>query len=293
MLSPARRHRLQALAAKEAAKADEFGGVRPDASVYQLQLTELKNDIHVLRSIQSQEKRAEAKKELIPKHMPYVLGIVQSGAKVEQDEVITTIMLWCFDCGLFNQGLSLAEYALEQNLKMPDSFSRNTATVVVEEIGNAARVAHKAGEDFSLETLEKAFELTSDHDMPDEVRAKLYVGLGRSSLKNENYKASVFYFETALKLHENCGCKQELKKAEKLLKEQIKPINAEPLLNEDGTPVLNEQYQPMLVGQIGHQSLVSDHLLFGHHCCWCHKHDTFQSVQHRQLLQRHGNTELQ
>ena len=93
MLSPARRHRLQALAAKEAAKADEFGGVRPDASVYQLQLTELKNDIHVLRSIQSQEKRAEAKKELIPKHMPYVLGIVQSGAKVEQDEVITTIML--------------------------------------------------------------------------------------------------------------------------------------------------------------------------------------------------------
>ena len=255
MLSPARRHRLQALAAKEAAKADEFGGVRPDASVYQLQLTELKNDLHVLRSIQSQEKRAEAKKELIPKHMPYVLGIVESGAKVEQDEVITTIMLWCFDCGLFNQGLSLAEYALEQNLKMPDSFSRNTATVVVEEIGNAARVAHKAGEDFSLETLEKAFQLTSEHDMPDEVRAKLYVGLGRSSLKNENYRASVFYFETALKLHENCGCKQELQKAEKLLKEQIKPINTEPLLNEDGTPVLNEQGQPMLVGQIGHQSV--------------------------------------
>ncbi len=148
MLSPARRHRLQALAAKEAAKADEFGGVRPDASVYQLQLTELKNDIHVLRSIQSQEKRAEAKKELIPKHMPYVLGIVQSGAKVEQDEVITTIMLWCFDCGLFNQGLSLAEYALEQNLKMPDSFSRSTASIVAEEIGNAAHKAYQDGQVF-------------------------------------------------------------------------------------------------------------------------------------------------
>lgn len=227
MLSPARRHRLQALAAKEAAKADEFGGVRPDASVYQLQLTELKNDIHVLRSIQSQEKRAEAKKELIPKHMPYVLGIVQSGAKVEQDEVITTIMLWCFDCGLFNQGLSLAEYALEQNLKMPDSFSRNTATVVVEEIGNASRIAHKAGEDFSLETLEKAFELTSAHDMPDEVRAKLYVALGRAYLKISSFEAATVAFETALKLHENCGCKQELQKAEKLLKEQ-----AEKLLKE-------------------------------------------------------------
>ncbi|MDN8137324.1 phage terminase small subunit [Acinetobacter baumannii] len=220
MLSPARRHLLKAKAAIEAAKADEFGGVRPDASVYQLQLTELKNDSHVLRSIQSQEKRAEAKKDLIPKHMPYVEGVIKSGAKVYQDEVITTIMLWCFDCGLFDQGLSLAEYALQNELKMPDSFSRSTATVIVEEIGNAARVAHKAGEDFNLETLEKAFELTAEHDMPDEVRAKLYVGLGRSSLKKESYRAAVSYFETALKLHENCGCKQELQKAEKLLAEQ-------------------------------------------------------------------------
>jgi len=220
MLSPARRHLLKAKAAIEAAKADEFGGVRPDASVYQLQLTELKNDIHVLRSIQSQEKRAEAKKELIPKHMPYVDGVIKSGAKVDQDEVITTIMLWCFDCGLFDQGLSLAEYALQNELKMPDSFSRSTATVIVEEIGNAARVAHKAGEDFNLENLEKAFELTAEHDMPDEVRAKLYVGLGRSSFNKKSYRAAVSYFESALKLHENCGCKQELQKAEKLLTEQ-------------------------------------------------------------------------
>lgn len=152
--------------------------------------------------------------------MPYVDGVIKSGAKVEQDEVITTIMLWCFDCGLFDQGLSLAEYALQNALKMPDSFSRSTATVIVEEIGNAARVAHKAGEDFSLETLEKAFELTAEYDMPDEVRAKLYVGLGRSSFNKESYRAAVSYFETALKLHENCGCKQELQKAEKLLTEQ-------------------------------------------------------------------------
>lgn len=240
MLSPARRHRLQALAAKEAAKADEFGGVRPDASVYQLQLTELKNDIHVLRSIQSQEKRAEAKKELIPKHMPYVLGIVQSGAKVEQDEVITTIMLWCFDCGLFNQGLSLAEYALEQNLKMPDSFSRNTATVVVEEIGNAARVAHKADKSFDLDVLFKADQLTKKEDMPDEVRAKLYVALGRECFKREDVYLSSAYFKAALEKHENCGCKQEFQKVEKILKD-LKKNSPEPMLNADGSQVVDDQ----------------------------------------------------
>ncbi|MBP8005509.1 MAG: terminase [Acinetobacter sp.] len=239
MLSPARRHLLKAKAAIEAAKADEYGGVRPDASVYQLQLTELKNDIHVLRSIQAQDKRAEAKKVLIPKYMPYISGVIQSGAKVEQDEVITTIMLWCFDCGLFDQGLSLSEYALQNDLKMPDSFSRSTATVIVEEIGNAARLKHKAGEDFNLETLEKAFELTAEHDMPNEVSAKLYVALGRSSLKKEFYKAAVSYFKTALKLHENCGCKQELQKAEKLYEEQKQNL-PEPMLNADGSQVVDD-----------------------------------------------------
>ncbi|MFX8860564.1 terminase, partial [Acinetobacter baumannii] len=55
MLSPARRHRLQALAAKAAANAEnEFGGVREDASVYMLQLAELKNDQNLLRNVKSE-----------------------------------------------------------------------------------------------------------------------------------------------------------------------------------------------------------------------------------------------
>lgn len=239
MLSPARRHLLKTKAAIEAAKADEFGGVRPDASVYQLQLTELKNDIHVLRSIQSQDKRAEVKKELIPKHIPYVLGVIQSGAKVEQDEVITTIMLWCFDCGLFDQGLSLAEYALEQDLKMPDSFSRSTATIIAEEIGNAARISYKKGELFQLNVLEKAQKITSSLDMPDEVRAKLLVALGRSYLQSELYSLAAFFLKSAIAKHENCGGKQDLQKAEKLLKEQLKK-SPEPMLNADGSQVVDD-----------------------------------------------------
>lgn len=240
MLSPARRHRLQALAAKEAAKADEFGGVRPDASVYQLQLTELKNDIHVLRSMQSREKRNEVKKELIPKHMPYVLGIVQSGAKVEQDEVITTIMLWCFDCGLFNQGLSLAEYALQNDLKMPDSFSRSTASIVAEEIGNAAHKAYQDGQVFKLDVLEKATQLTADYDMHDQIRAKLYLGIGRTFLQLDRGSEAVAFLKMAIAKNENCGGKTDLKKAEKLYKEQLKN-SPEPMLNADGSQVVDDQ----------------------------------------------------
>ena len=240
MLSPARRHLLRAKAAIEAAEADEFGGVRPDASVYQLQLTELKNDIHVLRSIQSYEKRAEVKKELMPKHMPYVLGVIQSGAKVEQDEVITTIMLWCFDCAMFTQGLSLAEYALQNALKMPDSFSRSTASIVAEEIGNAAHKAYQDGQTFNLEVLEKATQLTADFDMHEQIRAKLYLATGRTLLQLERGSEAVKFLKMAISKNENCGGKTDLKKAEKLFKEQLKNL-PEPMLNADGSQVVDDQ----------------------------------------------------
>lgn len=240
MLSPARRHRLNALAAVEAAKADEFGGVRPDASVYLLQLTELKNDIHVLRSIQSQTERAKAKSKLIPKHMPYVKGVIDSGFKVDQDEVITTIMLWCFDCTAFIEGLELAEYALKHNLKMPDTFSRNTATIVAEEIGNAARISYKAGQIFQLDVLEKAQHITQPFDMPDEVRAKLLVALGRTYMQRELFTLAIIFLKSAIEKHENCGGKQDLQKAEKLFKKQSEE-HAQHVSTLDGSQIVDDQ----------------------------------------------------
>lgn len=240
MLSPARRHRLAVLAAKEAAKADEFGGVRQDASVYQLQLAELKNDIHVLRSIQSKAERATVKAELIPKHMPYIQGVIDSGFKVDQDEVITTVMIWCFDCAEFKVGLTLAEYALQHNLSMPDSYSRNTATIVAEEIGNAARITYKAGEKFDLNVLEKAQGITDKFDMPDEVRAKLLVALGRTYLQNELFTLAIIFLKNAIEKHENCGGKQDLQKADRLFKKQSEE-HEKNVTTSDGSQIVDDQ----------------------------------------------------
>ncbi|MDU7561396.1 MAG: phage terminase small subunit [Acinetobacter baumannii] len=241
MLSPARRHRLKALAAKDAAKAEtEFGGVRQDASVYQLQLTELKNDQIVLRGIASEIERAKAKAEVIPKHMPYVNGVITSDAQIESDDVVTTIMLWCLDVGEYTEGLRIAEYALKHNLKMPDAFSRSTAAIVAEEIGNAARIKFKAGETFDLAILEQANNLTATFDIHDEIRAKLYLAIGRSFMQLERFEPAVTFLKMAITRNENCGGKTELQKAEKLLKKQQEENPPQPLLNLNGTPVVDE-----------------------------------------------------
>lgn len=249
MLSPARRHRLKVLAALDAAKTEsEFGGVRQDASVYLLQLNELKNDLHVLRGIASEVERAKAKAEVIPKHLPYVDGVITSDAKLESDDVVTTIMLWCLDVGEYTEGLRIAEYALNQNLKMPDAFSRSTAAIVAEEIGNAARQKFKAGEDFDLAVLEKANNLTASFDIHDEIRAKIYLALGRRYMQIENFTSAVEFLTLAIKRNENCGGKTDLTKAEKLLKKQLEENPPQPLLNPNGTPVVDDFGQQVYEG---------------------------------------------
>ena len=243
MLSPARRHRLKTLAAKAAANVEnEFGGVREDASVYMLQLAELKNDQSLLRNIKSDIERAEHKAKLIPKYMPYVDGVLSISDRIPhmKDQIITTIMIWCFDAGMFEDGLRIAEYALKHGIDSPDSFSRDTASIIAEEIGNAAKAAHTAGNSFDLSILEKANTLTSAFSMHDQIRAKLYVALGRSYFQKELYSFAINFFQRAIRHNENCGCKQELQKAERLLKKQLEDTPPEPLFNADGSPVVDD-----------------------------------------------------
>ncbi|MFW2151850.1 phage terminase small subunit [Acinetobacter gyllenbergii] len=243
MSSPARRHRLQVLAAKCAANTqDEFGGVRDDASVYMLQLAELKNDQNLLRNVKSEIERGEHKATLIPKYMPYVNGVlsVEDRAPNLQDHVVTTIMLWCFDAKQFEDGLRIAEYALKHGLSMPDTFSRDTAAIVAEEIGNAAKSAFDSGEIFDLSILEKANNITATFSMHDQIRAKLYVAIGRSFLQMERAQPAVDFLKLAIKHNDKCGGKQDLQRAERLLKKQLEESPPQPLFNADGSPVVDD-----------------------------------------------------
>lgn len=223
-MNHARNHYLRVLAEKSA-KADAFGATRQDASVYQLQLAELKNDKSLLSHIKSDESRAEAKAKLIPKYLPYVEGILAANQKVE-GEIVTTIMLWCLDAGMFDLGLKIAVFALAHGLDMPDSFSRDTPSIVAEEIANAALSKLKAGDVFDLNILLQAEQLTESYDLHDPIRAKLYCAIGKIFLSVENYVPAIEYMKKAIAKKDNVGCKQDLDRAEKLLAKQLEEQQA-------------------------------------------------------------------
>lgn len=268
-MSLARRH-FQKHSAKAAAEtAAEFGTMQ-EQSFYELQLAQLNNDRHRLKQIQSTEAKIQLKKALVPTYLPYVDGIIEANKSV-QDVVFMTVLVWCIDVENYAKALEMAEFALVHNMIMPDRFERKTATLVTEEIANAFLKQLKTNAEveinvlWNLETLIENEDIPKEiRDMPDQVRAKLYVALGKAELKSINAEIAkndgmideklpewVFHhakfakerLERAIELDDKCGGKQDLKNMETLLKKfpPQTPKQAEPLLNTDGSQVVDDQ----------------------------------------------------
>jgi len=226
MSNPCRRHFQRTTAALAAAEAVGPEQSMEGANAYELQMAQLLQDRLRLKQIQSVEGKCALKRQLLPAYEPYVQGVIEAG-RGAQDEVLTTVMLWRIDAGDFAGALDLAAYVLEHGLLMPDRFERTSGCLIAEEVAEAALLALKAGGTFDLAMLHRTVELTHDHDMPDEARAKLYLATGRVTLvgltpeqpgQPGQVSAAIELLKRAIELNTSCGGKKDLEGAERLLK---------------------------------------------------------------------------
>lgn len=231
-LSPAKRHFLRVTAAQEAA-ASAPDQPMDGSGTYELQMAQLHQHYQQLKGVQSAQGKAELKARLLPNYAPYIGGVLASGQGA-QDEVVTTVMLWRFDASDYAGGLEIAAYVLKHDLKMPDRFARTTGCLVAEEVAEAALKAIKAGSTFDIGTLAKADRLTASHDMPDEVRAKLMLAMGRVAASQVNpdqpadsdvqsLEVARHFLTRALELHAKCGGKRDLELVDRQLKKHAEP----------------------------------------------------------------------
>lgn len=230
-LSPAKRHFIKATAALDAASAAP-SALMAGLSSYEMQLAQLHQDQLRLSSMQSMEARAQLKAGLLPAYADYVAGVLSAG-RGAQDDVLVTVMVWRFDAGDWAGGLDIAEYVLQHGLKMPDRFNRKPGCTVAEELAEASFKALKAGSSIPIDILKRTDELTADEDMPDQVRAKLKLAMGRTTLlglTEENpgqpgdVQVGVDLMKRAIELHDSCGGKKDLERAERLLKKIADPV---------------------------------------------------------------------
>lgn len=223
--SPAKRH-LQRVEAEEAAMRAAGGNLMEGTPIYQQTLLQLATDRARLKQIQSGKAKGQLKAALLPTYDAYIEGVLAADAG-GQDDVVSTLMLWNIDAGLYGPALDIAAYVLAHGLTMPDRFERTAGCVVAEEIGIAALNALKTGAAFDLGVLNRAVEVTKGHDMPDQVRARLLLARARCLLppgseetppNAEDVGQAVEDLREAIRLHDSCGGKEDLKRAERLMK---------------------------------------------------------------------------
>ncbi|WP_047238093.1 phage terminase small subunit [Chromobacterium subtsugae] len=218
MTTPARAHFMRASAAAASAAACD-GQV--NCTAYDRMLIKLNEDKRRLKQVQSMERKAEVKRQLLPEYAPWVDGVLEGG-KGQLDAVLMTVLVWRIDAGDYSGALDIAEYALRHNLPLPDQFNRTTATAIAEEIADAAKRARDGKQPFELQTLTYTSELTDKHDMPDPVRAKLLKETGLAMAEAEP-AAALEHLRRAQQLHGAVGVKKDIERIERTIKNSAPP----------------------------------------------------------------------
>lgn len=245
-MSLARRHRDRILAAKAVASAPQ-GGADAAPAVANLPAAGAVNaspadraaaqialrythDLRRLKEVRSIDKKIEVKREILPEYRNWVAGILAADAGVGTGvaaEVLPTCMVWLIDTGAYSDALDLVPFMFKHRVDMPSRYQRDAATIVVEEIATAALKAQGAGASFPLDILSRVNCLTSDLDLHDEVRAKLWKAIGIEQLticeglvaedSREALEATLATLHEAHRLNDRVGVKDRIKRADKLL----------------------------------------------------------------------------
>ncbi len=217
-LTPAQRHRQAALAQKEVTNIT----AGPNQAYRMLQL-KLREDKQALKSKQSIQAKIELKRELVGHYDEWINASLNAGTG-DQDNLLTTLMLWHIDIGGFERALDIAEYAMKHKITMPDAHQRTLATVVAEEIAETAKKLATSDEitDEQVAQVLRASTITAHADMPDQVYAKLARQVGELT-EASTPEFALEQYQIALKFDENSGVKGSIKRLEKQLKEKAVP----------------------------------------------------------------------
>ncbi|MGR2827309.1 terminase [Acinetobacter sp. 1124_18A] len=277
----ARKHFQQHQAISAAETAAEFGTMQ-NTNAYEQQLLQLNSDKNRLKNIQSKQNKIELKRQLLPNYKPYVEGILEVKPGV-QDAVITEILVWAIDIGEYEFALNIAEYVLEHGLKLPDRFERSEACFITEDIADEFLKTLKTDVAVDITVLERLEQLITDEslvqskrDMPDEVKAKLYLALGKTEMRFVSGEELVDlvhatrardFLDQACKLDDKCGGRTDLNKMTKLASKLSAIFNKEePQPSEQSTqpeatnillsenPVVNETEQPEVTNVLLNQN---------------------------------------
>lgn len=173
------------------------------------------NHLNILKDMKSIQERIAKKAEWLPEYQGYIDGCL-AVSPAPQNTVLVHLMIWAIDANEFELAVRIAEYAVLNDMVMPEGYSRTTAEFVTEQCAEVFiddtnfAIAHAS-------LIERIINLGEGEQMVDEVRAKIYRALG-DALNQAQPMEAVSAYKNALRYNPKAGCKKDLEQLEKRLR---------------------------------------------------------------------------
>jgi len=169
-------------------------------------------------------KQSLKREELLPKYQDFIQRYMDSGL-VMQNPVLVQVMVWLFDTEQFEDGLELADFAIEQGQEMPERFKRNVQTFVADAVIEWAfreYNAQRSPEPYLSDLLPR---VDGEWDLPEQIPSKYHKLIGMRAMEAEQWETALKHLERSTELHAKAGNETRIAKCRKAIAKQAPATN--------------------------------------------------------------------
>lgn len=185
-----------------------------------LQEAALDQDLERLSAIKGLAGRQSLKRdELLPKYQEYVQRYCESGMNFP-NRVLVQVMVWLFDTEQFEDGLELADFAMEQGQVMPERFKRDIQTFVADAVIEWAMVEYQANRSPEPYLSNLLPRVDGEWQLTEQIPAKYHKLIGIRAMEANDWEIALQHFERATALYPKVGVDTRMENCRKALKKQ-------------------------------------------------------------------------
>ncbi|WP_338522423.1 phage terminase small subunit [Pseudomonas batumici] len=177
-------------------------------------------DLARLSDLNALDARQRLKRdELLPKYREYVQRYRDSGLN-HPNPILMQVLIWLFDTEQFEEGLELADFAMQQKQPMPERFRRDIPTFVADTViewADAEYKAHRSPEPYLSRLLPR---VDGEWQLFEKIPARYHKLLGCIAMDREQWSDAIAHFERAAALYPSIQVKTRLDDATKALRRQ-------------------------------------------------------------------------
>lgn len=185
-----------------------------------LQEVALDQDLERLSAIKGLAgKQALKRDELLPKYQDFVQRYCESGQNLP-NRVLVQVMVWLFDTEQFEDGLELADFAMEQGQVMPERFKRDIQTFVADAVVEWAMVEYQANRSPEPYLSNLLPRVDGEWQLTEQIPAKYHKLIGIRAMEAKAWETALQHFERATDLYPKVGVDTRMDNCRKALKKQ-------------------------------------------------------------------------